>query len=218
MWFRFYSSSSLQVPFADSTRAGANIIRSARQPVITQSTKAKLDKIANPFRKLLATLQASSSNSTELGFGIKTTDLAAIGGSSDNFRRILSLEMLNGSQIKRHIIHRVLQMFCRGTNDTGSPEVQAAIWSVKIAVLEQHASLYRHDYVAERKIVEWKDQRRKMLKYLKRISLERYFTCVDRLGLPHDLVTEANWRFPEKPKERAKPKGDSRNATTRSKK
>jgi small subunit ribosomal protein S15 len=89
-----------------------------------------------------------------------------------------------------------MEMFCRGANDTGSPEVQAAVWSVRIAVLENHARQYLHDYVAERKIVYYKDQRRKILRYLKRVSLERYFACLDKMGLPHDLVEAATSKFP----------------------
>lgn len=179
---------------------------------ITLHQRHKLAQVAKPFQDLLTQL-TSPPPSTSLAFGLSPHDLSSLPNHLTNLNtdsdssataRILALDMQDGSQTRRHIMQQAMNMFARRPNDTGSPEVQAALWSIKIAALLHHTSLYRHDYVAERKIQEWKDARRKILKYLKRISLQRYLICVDRLGLPHDTVEPYSWRFPTPPMVRPK--------------
>lgn len=178
------------------------VLRNANKIKTNASIRERLAKVSRPFRELVASyLTADQANSSALGYNLQPSDLTNLGLESSDvaLTRILSLEMCSPAHVRQYYLHAAMEMFARRPNDTGSPEVQAALWSVKIEALEAHVKSYRHDYVAERKIVEWRDQRRKILRYLKRVSLERYYLCLDRLGLPHDLVESVVSRFPRDP-------------------
>ncbi|PJF18941.1 Ribosomal protein subunit S28, partial [Paramicrosporidium saccamoebae] len=166
--------------FATASVPDQVALRKANRIVTETTAKSKLDKTARPFNTLLANYYplkkihgVSSVKREGLGFGLREQDLEATGANNQTMERLLSLEMNCQEELKKSKMQQAMEMFCRGVNDTGSPEVQAAVWSVRIAVLENHARQYKHDYVAERKIVYYKDQRRKILRYLKRVSLER---------------------------------------------
>lgn len=200
-------------------------LRRANVPLVGEEAnqqRSRLNQVARPFRDLLTATAAvyrsgdniATATSTTTANGatawppkrvasikppISASDLQGAGlGSSatDALSKILHPSMATAGQMRQQLSHVAMSLFARRPNDTGSPEVQAALWSVKISALEAHTRAFRHDYVAERKIVEWRDQRRKILRYLQRLSLERYYTCLDRLGLPHDLVEAAVSRFP----------------------
>lgn len=191
-------------------------LRRANAPLVGEAAhqqQSRLSQVARPFRELLTATTAvyrSGDGGTGAAAGlpkkivdiklpINESDLqgAGLGASAtDALGKILHPSMATAGQMRQQLLHAAMSLFARRPNDTGSPEVQAALWSVKISALEAHTRTFRHDYVAERKIVEWRDQRRKILRYLQRLSLERYYTCLDRLGLPHDLVEAAVSRFP----------------------
>lgn len=67
--------------------------------------------------------------------------------------------------------------------DTGSPEVQVAILTRRIADLTAHLQENKHDYHSRRGLLMMVGQRRRMLRYLNRVSPERYRTLIARLGL-----------------------------------
>lgn len=180
-------------------------LRSANHYQPDAQQNAKLKALSVPFWSSLIPFDPDSrapAKETALGYGLSPADLRAINPEDsspeklDALRKILTLQYAGQTEILKYNIKQAILQFSRGTNDTGSPEVQAAIWTVRIAMLEHHVKTCRHDYCAERKLVEYKDQRRKILKYLKRVSLERYYTCLDRLGLPHDLVEAAISYYP----------------------
>jgi ribosomal protein S15 len=206
-----------------SLNAAKEAVKEAVRPDLDPKYRGKLDRIARPFQSLLTSYTKPGEvkfRPTGLGFRLSETDLEASELNervAPTVKRLLSLEMSGQSELKRHQVHQAMEQFCRKPNDTGSPEVQAAVWSVKIAALEAHVREYLHDYVAERKIVEYKDQRRKILKYLMRVSLARYYGCLDRLGLPHDLVEAARSRFPNKPTKKPKTKEGLRKLQSKSK-
>lgn len=66
--------------------------------------------------------------------------------------------------------------------------IVAAVLTVRIGYLMKHAEKHRHDYSAKRLIVELIHDRKRHLKYLRRMSLARYFEMLDKLGLPHDYL------------------------------
>jgi small subunit ribosomal protein S15 len=67
--------------------------------------------------------------------------------------------------------------------DTGSPEVQVAILSERIRNLTSHMSFHKKDFHSRRGLLVMVGQRRRLLDYLKRSSVERYETLIGRLGL-----------------------------------
>ena len=67
--------------------------------------------------------------------------------------------------------------------DTGSPEVQIAILSERIANLTEHHKFHGKDHHSRRGLLMMVSRRRSLLNYLQKIDVNRYRTIVSRLGL-----------------------------------
>ena len=67
--------------------------------------------------------------------------------------------------------------------DTGSPEVQVAVLTRRIAHLTDHLREHKHDYHSRRGLLKMVGQRRRLLKYLQKKDVERYRALIARLGL-----------------------------------
>ena len=67
--------------------------------------------------------------------------------------------------------------------DTGSPEVQIALLTEEINVLNEHLKMHKHDHHSRRGLLMKVGNRRSLLNYLKTTSFERYATLIKRLGL-----------------------------------
>lgn len=77
----------------------------------------------------------------------------------------------------------VIKEYARAEADTGSPEVQVAILSERIANLTEHLKTHKKDFHSRRGLLIMVGQRRSLLDYLKKKSRERYATLIERLGL-----------------------------------
>ena len=71
----------------------------------------------------------------------------------------------------------------RGTNDTGSPEVQVALLTASINHLQGHFEVHSKDHHGRRGLLRMVPQRRKLLDYLKRKDAARYQALIQKLGL-----------------------------------
>ena len=69
------------------------------------------------------------------------------------------------------------------TNDTGSPEVQVAILSERIANLTEHLKEHKKDFHSRRGLLMMVGQRRRLLDYVKGKNPGRYENLIGRLGL-----------------------------------
>jgi len=78
---------------------------------------------------------------------------------------------------------RVVNDYARGTDDTGSPEVQVAMLTLRINDLTGHFKLHKQDHHSRRGLLRMVNQRRRLLDYLKSKDLERYRQLIGRLGL-----------------------------------
>jgi small subunit ribosomal protein S15 len=67
--------------------------------------------------------------------------------------------------------------------DTGSPEVQIALLSKRIADLTEHLKTHKHDHHSRRGLLLLVGQRRRLLKYLQATDIERYRALIERLGI-----------------------------------
>ena len=67
--------------------------------------------------------------------------------------------------------------------DTGSPEVQVAMITERIAYLTEHLKIHKHDHHSRRGLLKMVGQRRRLLDYLKKKGFGRYKTLIERLGL-----------------------------------
>ena len=71
----------------------------------------------------------------------------------------------------------------RGSNDTGSAEVQIAILTASINQLTDHLKTHKKDHHSRRGLLLQVGQRRRLLSYLQKKDLERYRTLINELGL-----------------------------------
>ena len=78
---------------------------------------------------------------------------------------------------------KVMKDFGTGENDTGSPEVQVAILSSRIATLTEHFKTHKKDNHGRRGLLKMVARRRKLLDYVKGKDEERYRDLIKRLGL-----------------------------------
>ena len=78
---------------------------------------------------------------------------------------------------------QVMGKFRVHNKDTGSPEVQVAILSQRIADLTEHFKTHQKDHHSRRGLLSMVARRRRLLKYLKDRSPERYQTLIQKLGL-----------------------------------
>ena len=77
----------------------------------------------------------------------------------------------------------IVKEHSRGTNDTGSPEVQVALLTSKIIDLTEHFKVHNHDFHSRQGLLRMVSKRRKMLDYLKRKDAQRYISLITKLGL-----------------------------------
>ena len=78
---------------------------------------------------------------------------------------------------------RILTDYATKPGDTGSPEVQVAILSSRIATLTEHLKEHKHDHHSRRGLLLLVGQRRRLLGYLQQVDINRYRSLIERLGL-----------------------------------
>lgn len=67
--------------------------------------------------------------------------------------------------------------------DTGSPEVQVALLTSRIAHLTEHFKIHKKDHHSRRGLLKLVSQRRRLLDYLKKKNVERYRSLISTLKL-----------------------------------
>ncbi|MCL1791322.1 MAG: 30S ribosomal protein S15 [Peptococcaceae bacterium] len=77
----------------------------------------------------------------------------------------------------------IIAKFQQHEGDTGSPEVQIALLSARIAELTEHFKFHKKDHHSRRGLLKLVGQRRAMLNYLKKTDFNRYGKIVSDLGL-----------------------------------
>jgi small subunit ribosomal protein S15 len=77
----------------------------------------------------------------------------------------------------------LISEYARGADDTGSPEVQVALITERIAYLTEHLKIHAKDFHSRRGLLMLVGRRRRLLDYLKRTDNDRYTTVIGRLGL-----------------------------------
>ncbi len=73
--------------------------------------------------------------------------------------------------------------FASAANDTGSTEVQCALITKQIENLSEHLKINKKDVASKRGLIILVGQRKRLLKYLKSSSVERYETLIKKLDI-----------------------------------
>jgi small subunit ribosomal protein S15 len=77
----------------------------------------------------------------------------------------------------------VMKEYGNSANDTGSPEVQVAVLSERIANLTEHFKNHVKDNHSRRGLIKMVSTRRRLLDYVKATDVKRYEALISRLGL-----------------------------------
>ena len=78
---------------------------------------------------------------------------------------------------------RLMKEYATKDGDTGSPEIQVAILSSRIATLTEHFKTHKKDNHGRRGLLKMVARRRKLLDYVKGKDEARYKDLITRLGL-----------------------------------
>ena len=77
----------------------------------------------------------------------------------------------------------IIKEFGTHPGDTGSPEVQIALFDRRIKQLQEHLNSHKHDESSRRGLLMLVGKRRRMLAYLRAAHPDRYRDILERLGL-----------------------------------
>ena len=83
------------------------------------------------------------------------------------------------TEVKKQIIAE----YGTSEGDTGSPEVQVAMLTQRIKDLTELSRTHKHDHHSRRGLLLLVGQRRRLLRYLESVDVERYRSLIKRLGL-----------------------------------
>ena len=83
------------------------------------------------------------------------------------------------NEVKKEII----EQYAVHEGDTGSPEVQIAILSKRIALLTEHLKSHKKDHHSRRGLLKMVGRRRNLLAYLQKKDINRYRALGEKLGL-----------------------------------
>ncbi len=78
---------------------------------------------------------------------------------------------------------KIMSEYATVEGDTGSPEVQIALLTQRILDLTEHSREHKHDHHSRRGLLLLVGKRRRLLRYLEDIDIERYRSLIKRLGL-----------------------------------
>ena len=76
--------------------------------------------------------------------------------------------------IKQYAVHE---------GDTGSPEIQIAVLTSRIAYLTEHLKEHKKDHHSRRGLLKMVGHRRRLLSYLYKTDIERYRSIISKLNL-----------------------------------
>ena len=109
----------------------------------------------------------------------------SLGSSKDFTDRLFELKQLSSrfGTLKGTQKTEIIAAYGRKPGDTGSPEVQVAILTERIAELTEHLKVNQKDHHSRRGLLKMVGKRRALLAYLKDTDIESYRNLIERLGL-----------------------------------
>ncbi len=77
----------------------------------------------------------------------------------------------------------ILEKYKKSNNDTGSAEIQIAIYTERINYLTEHFKTHKKDHHSRRGLINIVNKRRRLLDYLKKESVDRYKSIIGDLKI-----------------------------------
>lgn len=78
---------------------------------------------------------------------------------------------------------KIIEEYALTPGDTGSPDVQIALLTKRIAHLTEHLKEHKGDHHSRRGLMLMVGQRRRLLNYVAKQDIEHYRSLIARLGL-----------------------------------
>ena len=85
--------------------------------------------------------------------------------------------------LDKNVKEQLIEKYRVTENDTGSSEVQISLLTSRINILTDHLRNNKHDQSSKRGLLKLVGTRRKLLKYLRSTTPDRYITLINDLGL-----------------------------------
>ena len=85
--------------------------------------------------------------------------------------------------LKNEQIQEIVTQFGKDKNDTGSSQVQVALLTARIRSLTDHVKINKKDNHSRRGLVLLVSQRKKLLKYMRRVNPDSYLTVTNELSI-----------------------------------
>jgi small subunit ribosomal protein S15 len=82
---------------------------------------------------------------------------------------------------------QIISKFARQNGDTGSPEVQIAIFSERISQLTEHLKGNHKDHSSRLGLLKLVGKRKRLMRYLKKSNRESYNKLVADLGIRDNI-------------------------------
>jgi small subunit ribosomal protein S15 len=77
----------------------------------------------------------------------------------------------------------IIAKYAKAANDTGSTEVQVALITERITYLTEHLQTNKKDHSSRLGLLKLVGQRRRLMRYLKKVDLTRWNTIKTDLGI-----------------------------------
>lgn len=85
--------------------------------------------------------------------------------------------------LTKELKEQIIAEYATKEGDTGSPEVQVALLTHDINLLNEHIRTHKKDFHSYRGLMKKIGQRRNLLAYLRKNDVQRYRELIQRLGL-----------------------------------
>jgi small subunit ribosomal protein S15 len=83
----------------------------------------------------------------------------------------------------KETVTSIVTKFGKNEKNTGTSEVQVALLTERINQLTEHCKRFKKDKSSQRGLLILVGQRRRMLKYVQRMDIEKYRSLIKELGL-----------------------------------
>lgn len=111
------------------------------------------------------------------------SDEGHLEGRPEAVKRALSTRTASIPEMRLFRKQQLIHKFAEHELDTGSSRVTVALWSERIASMQEHMKKHHKDQSCKRKLESLVSQRRKLLRYMIRTDYENYRVSIKELGL-----------------------------------
>lgn len=95
--------------------------------------------------------------------------------------------MANRDSISKEQVAELIKEYGKNEKDSGSPEVQVAILSVRIRNLTEHLKMHKKDFHTRTGLLKLIGKRRRLLSYIKNNDINDYRQLIKKLGIRDNL-------------------------------